>query len=75
MSTCGGRLDYRASDAQWKADLIAWRPKTAKLVANPRLHYYVAERLAGQVRRPDGTSVPWPDVPWTGLNKPRRPPR
>jgi IS30 family transposase len=29
-------LDYRASVAQWKAELVARRPKAAKLVANPR---------------------------------------
>ena len=28
---------YRASVAQWKADMAAKRPKEAKLVANPRL--------------------------------------
>jgi hypothetical protein len=33
-ATRGGKLDYRASVAQWKADLVARRPKTAKLVAN-----------------------------------------
>ena len=34
----------------------AKRPKAAKLVDNDRLRDYVQERLAGQVRRPDGTS-------------------
>ncbi len=71
-ATRGGRLDYRASVAQWKADLIARRPKTAKLVANERLREYVQERLAGQVRRPDGTPVAGPVVAWKGLNKPHR---
>lgn len=37
-ATRGGKLQYRASVAQWKADIPARRPKTAKLVANPRLH-------------------------------------
>ena len=37
-ATRGGKLDYRASVAHWKAELVARRPKTAKLVANPRLH-------------------------------------
>ena len=32
-----GKLDYRASVAQWKADLVARRPKTAKLAGNPAL--------------------------------------
>jgi transposase-like protein len=30
-ATRGGRLDYRASVAQWKAELLARRPKVAKL--------------------------------------------
>jgi IS30 family transposase len=71
-ATRGGKLDYRASVAQWKADLIARRPKTAKLVANPRLHDYVQDRLAGQVRRPDGTPIAGPVTVWKGLNKPHR---
>ncbi len=36
-ATRAGRLDYRASVAQWKAELMAPRPKTAKLVVNERL--------------------------------------
>ena len=53
-ATRGGKLEYRASVAQWKAELARPRPKTAKLAANERLREYVQERLAGQVRRPDG---------------------
>lgn len=72
-ATRGGRLDYRASVAQWKADLLARRPKTAKLVVNERLREYVQERLAGQVRRPDGSPVSGPvTAPWKGRNKPHR---
>jgi len=72
-ATRGGTLDYRASVAQWKADLVAQRPKTAKLVANQRLHQYVQERLSGEVRRPDGAPVSGPAAaPWKGRNKPRR---
>ena len=71
-ATSGGRLHYRASVAQWKADLVARRPKTAKLLANERLRDYVQERLAGQVRRPDGTPVAGPVAAWSGRNKPRR---
>jgi IS30 family transposase len=72
-ATRGGRLEYRASVAQWKAELVAQRPKTAKLVANERLREYVQERLAGQVRRPDGTPVQGPETaPWKGRNKPHR---
>ena len=42
-----GSRGYRASVAQWKADLAAQRPKVAKLVTNPQLHAYVLERLSG----------------------------
>jgi len=72
-ATRGGRLDYRASIAQWKAELMARRPKTAKLVANERLREYVQDRLAGTIRIPDGTVVPGPVTPeWKGRNKARR---
>lgn len=72
-ATRGGRLDYRASVAQWKADLAARRPKTAKLVANPHLHAYVLQRLSGQIRRSDDTIVAGPRSPrFTGNNKPHR---
>src|SRR5664280_1126339 len=47
-ATRGGRLDYRASVAQWKAELLAERPKTAKLAANDQLREYVQDRLAGR---------------------------
>jgi IS30 family transposase len=64
---------YRATTAQWKAEIAAKRPKEAKLVMNPRLREYVQDRLAGNVRRPDGTIVPGPEtLPWKGLNKPHR---
>jgi hypothetical protein len=72
-ATRGGKLQYRASVAQWKADIAARRPKTAKLVANPRLHAYVQERLSGQISRPDGTIIAGPQPPkFTGRNKPHR---
>lgn len=68
-----GSRGYRASVAQWKADMAAKRPKIAKLVANPRLHAYVLERLSGQIRRPDGTVIVGPRPPrFTGNNKPHR---
>lgn len=68
-----GKLEYRASVAQWKADLLATRPKTAKLVANERLRDYVQERLAGAVRGPDGKHVVGPTTAaWKGRNKPHR---
>ena len=67
-----GRLEYRASVAQWKAELVARRPKTAKLAADARLREYVQERLAGTVRRPDGTAVGPAAKAWTGRGKPHR---
>jgi IS30 family transposase len=72
-ATRGGKQEYRATVAQWKAQQAAKRPKTAKLVSNPRLREYVHERLSGSVRRPDGTVVTGPEPPvWKGLNKPHR---
>jgi IS30 family transposase len=72
-ATRGGKLDYRASVAQWKAELLARRPKPAKLVINRRLHDYVQERLSGQVRRSDGMPVAGPvTTEWKGRNKPHR---
>ena len=72
-ATRGGKLEYRATVAQWKAQQAAKRPKTAKLAHNERLREYVQDRLAGQVRRPDGTIVAGPATPpWKGLNKPHR---
>jgi IS30 family transposase len=68
-----GNSGYRASVAQWKAELAAKRPKTAKMVANPELRAYVQERLSGQITEPDGTVVAGPTPPrWTGNNKPHR---
>src|SRR5215210_2370105 len=72
-ATRGGKLEYRASVAQWKAELVARRPKTAKLAGDERLREYVQDRLPGKVRRPDGTAVAGPaTAPWKGRNKPRR---
>src|SRR5919106_6451032 len=45
-ATRGGRLEYRATVAQWKADLVAQGPKDAKLVADPELRRYVQDRLS-----------------------------
>ena len=55
-----GQLEYRASVAQWKAELVARRPKTAKLAADERLREYVQQRLAGEVRLADGTPASGP---------------
>ncbi len=59
--------------AQWKAELLAQRPKTAKLVSNERLREYVQDRLSGHVCGPDGTPVAGPKTArWKGRNKPHR---
>lgn len=49
-ATRSGKLDYRASVAQWKAELVARRPKPAKLVTNPRLRSYFQDHLEGRLR-------------------------
>jgi IS30 family transposase len=72
-ATRGGKLEYRASVAQWKAELVAQRPKTAKLVANCRLRDYVQDRLSGQLHDADGKLIEGPATgPWKGRNKPHR---
>src|SRR6266568_839669 len=55
-ATRGGRLEYRATAAQWHADRRARRPKVAKLAANRALREYVQDRLAGTITRPDGAA-------------------
>ncbi|MGN6168681.1 MAG: IS30 family transposase [Solirubrobacteraceae bacterium] len=64
-ATRTGRPEYRASAAQAHADRRARRPKPAKLAVNPRLRSYVQDRLAGEVRRPDGSAA-GPRVGWRG---------
>lgn len=72
-ATRGGQLEYRAINAQWHADRRARRPKTAKLVLNPRLHEYMQDRLSGAVLLPGSQVVAGPQTrAWTGRNKPRR---
>jgi len=72
-ATRGGKPEYRALVAQWKAQQAAKRPKVARLVTNDQLRDYVHQRLAGHVRRPDGSVVTGPKPPpWKGLNKPHR---
>jgi IS30 family transposase len=61
-ATRGGKLDYRAWVALWKANLIARRPKDPKLVTNERLRQYVQDRLDGTVTRPDGTPAAAPQA-------------
>ena len=71
-ATRGGKLEYRASVAQWKADLVAKRPKTSKLVENQQLRGYVQDRLSGVVRGSDGEIVGPAGPAWIGRNKPHR---
>ncbi len=68
----GGKLEYRASVAQWKADLVARRPKESKLAVNDRLRDYVQDRLSGVVRSPGGAALGPPGSAWKGRNKPHR---
>jgi IS30 family transposase len=71
-ATRGGKLEYRATVAQWKAERASCRPKTAKLADNDKLRQYVHDRLAGTVKRADGTAVPGPNVRWIGRRHGRR---
>ena len=72
-ATRGGKLEYRASVAQWKSELLARRPKPAKLAINPRLREYVQERLEGSIRDARGREVSGPrQAPFIGRNKPHR---
>ena len=72
-ATRGGKLDYRASVAQWKAELVAKRPKPSKLVTNPRLRQYVQGHLEGEIHDAKGREVAGPlQAPFIGRNKPHR---
>ena len=68
-ATRGGKADYRATVAQWKAQMAAKRPKPAKLASNPQLRDYVQERLSGELKRPDGTVVAGPATTWKGVEQ------
>jgi IS30 family transposase len=71
-ATRGGRLDYRASVAQWHSELRARRPKQCKLAGNERLREYVQDRLSGLIARPDGRAAAGPTVRWIGRRHGRR---
>ena len=72
-ATRGGLLEYRPSVAQWKSELVAKRPKPAKLVSNPRLRHYVQDRLEGYVHDAAGREIVGPQqAPFKGRNKPHR---
>jgi len=72
-ATRGGTLEYRASVAQWKSELVAKRPKPAKLVTNPRLRAYVQDHLEGAIYDARGREVAGPrQAPFIGRNTPHR---
>ena len=71
-ATRGGRLEYRASVAQWHVERRARRPKAAKLTTNDRLRDYVHDRLAGTVTDAEGRPIPGPNVAWKGRRYGRR---
>jgi len=72
-ATRGDQLEYRASVAQWKAELVARRPKPAKLVIHPKLRQYVQDRLEGKIHGTDGREITGPQqAPFKGRNKPHR---
>ncbi len=72
-ATCGGRLEYRASVAQGKAERVAKRPKPLKLVTKLRLRHYIQDRLEGKVRDAEGRDVFGPrGAPFKARNKPHR---
>lgn len=72
-ATRGSKLEYRASVAQWKSELVPRRPKMAKLIKNPLLHEYVQDRLQGKIHDAQGREVAGAQkTPFTGRNKPHR---
>jgi IS30 family transposase len=71
-ATRSGAFAYRATTAQWHADVRARRPKPAKLAVNAQLRRYVQDRLSGTVQRPDGVAVDGPPVRWIGRRHGRR---
>lgn len=72
-ATRGGQLEYRASVAQWKAEMVARRPKPAKLVIHQQLRHYVQDRLEGKIRDVAGREIAGPrPAPFKGRNTPHR---
>jgi hypothetical protein len=59
-ATRSGKIEYRASVAQWKSELVARRPKPAKLVMNQCLREYVQDRLEGKIHDAHGREVAGP---------------
>ena len=71
-ATRNGKLQYRATVAQCKAERAAQRPKVAKLARNDKLRAYVQERLAATLLDVRGKALPGPQVPWKGRRHGRR---
>lgn len=72
-ATRGGVLESRASVAQWKLELVARRPKPAKLVMNQRLRQYVQNRLEAKIYDAQEREVVGPrQAPFIGRNRPHR---
>ena len=71
-ATRSGKLEYRATVAQWHSDRQARRPKITKLAANYRLHRYVQERLSGKIKSLDGMNFIGPKIKWKGRRHGRR---
>ena len=65
-ATRGGKLECRASTAQWHAERSVRRPKPAKLAVNEVLRGYVQERLAGSMAASGGFAAAGPAVAWKG---------
>jgi hypothetical protein len=65
-ATRSGCFEYRATTAQWHADLRAKRPRVGKPAANDALRDYVRERFAGLVTAPDGMLTSGPSFPGLG---------
>lgn len=73
-ATRSGRLEYLASVAQWKTELVAKKPKPVKMVTNSRPRHYVQDRLEGKVHDVSGHEITGPrQAPLKGQNKRMRP--
>ena len=65
-----GKLEYRASVAQWKAELVARRPEPVKPVTDLRVHHCVQDRLGGKIHDVDGRGIAGPrQAPFKARNK------
>jgi len=72
-ATRSGNLEYRASLAQCKSELVAKRPKPARLLINSHLRKYVQDHLEGKLCDAQAREVAGPrQAPFIGRNKPHR---